>query len=65
MLVSTGAPGSALEAALGGGFLAANVYRSTGDGTNELFISGGALGLEPGDDSAELEESNIDALSLP
>jgi len=62
---SAGVAGSALEAALGGGFLAANLYRSTGDGTNEPLISGGALGLEPGDVFAEVEESNIDALSLP
>lgn len=62
---STGVAGSALEAAAGSGFVAANVYRSTGDGSNELLISGGDLGLEPGNDVLETPESNIDALSLP
>jgi len=51
-----GVPGSGVEQARDTGFQAANIYRSTGNGTNTLFISGEALGLLP--------NTNLDALAL-
>jgi len=40
-----GVPGSAVERASGTGLRPMNIYRSTGNGTNELFLSGTALGI--------------------
>jgi Bacterial Ig domain/PKD domain len=51
-----GVPGSAVEQARDTGFQAANIYRTTGDGTNTLFIAGDALGLLP--------NTNLDAFAL-
>jgi len=51
-----GAPGSAVEQARDTGFQAANIYRTTSDGTNTLFISGEALGLLP--------NTNLDAIAF-
>ena len=44
--LATGVTGSAVESELFGGLAEAHVYRSTGTGTNELFIIGSELGMD-------------------
>jgi hypothetical protein len=54
---ASGSPGSALDSdPTGSGLRGAHIYRSTLDGTNELWIAGEDLGLVPG------STSDIDAL---
>jgi hypothetical protein len=53
-----GVPGSAVEARRNTGLRHADVYRSTGNGTNELFIPGNALGI------AAFTSTSVDALAL-
>ncbi|MBI4639277.1 MAG: Ig-like domain-containing protein, partial [Candidatus Tectomicrobia bacterium] len=55
---ATGVPGSAVEARRETGLRPADIYRSTGNGTNELFMSGDRLGIEP------FEGSNIDGFAI-
>ena len=57
---TNGVAGSAVEEARGTGLRPSNIYRSTGNGTNELYMSGADLGIEAFGE----EPSNIDALAV-